>query len=63
MKLGLCLYVVLSCVGRGLCEELILHPKESYPMSDKIQKPRKGIGKRGTRKEIGQCLIINRPLH
>jgi hypothetical protein len=29
MKVGLCMYVVLSCVGRGLCEELILHPVDS----------------------------------
>jgi hypothetical protein len=26
----LCLYVVLSCVGRGLCDGLITHPEESY---------------------------------
>jgi hypothetical protein len=25
----LCLYVVLSCVGRGLCDGLIAYPKES----------------------------------
>jgi hypothetical protein len=37
---------VLSCVGRGLCDELIPRPKESYPVSNKIQKPQKGIGKR-----------------
>jgi hypothetical protein len=29
----LCLYVVLSCVGRGLCDELITHPEESYRVS------------------------------
>jgi hypothetical protein len=25
-----CLYVVLSCVGRGLCDGLITRPEESY---------------------------------
>jgi hypothetical protein len=29
------LYVVLSCVGRGICDELITHPKESYHGSSK----------------------------
>jgi hypothetical protein len=29
----LCLYVVLSCVGRGLCDGLITRPEESYCMS------------------------------
>jgi hypothetical protein len=28
-----CLYVVLSCVGRGLCDGLITHPEESYCVS------------------------------
>jgi hypothetical protein len=41
----LCLYVVLSCVGRGLSEELIPLPKESYPVCNEIQKTRKGIDK------------------
>jgi hypothetical protein len=26
----LCLYVVLSCIGRGLCDGLITRPEESY---------------------------------
>jgi hypothetical protein len=30
----LCLYVVLSCVGRGLCDGLITRPEESYRASD-----------------------------
>jgi hypothetical protein len=30
----LCLYVVLSCVGRGLCDGLITCPEESYCASD-----------------------------
>jgi hypothetical protein len=29
----LCLYAVLSCVGRGLCDGLITHPEESYHVS------------------------------
>jgi hypothetical protein len=40
--LSLCLYVVLSCVGRGLCDELITRPKESYHVSNKITKPQTG---------------------
>jgi len=31
--LSLHLYVVLYCVGRGLCGGLITRPKESYKMS------------------------------
>jgi hypothetical protein len=40
--LSLSLYVVLSCVSRGLRDELITHPKESYLMSSKIKAPKKG---------------------
>jgi hypothetical protein len=29
----LCFYVVLSCVGRGLCDGLITRPEESYRVS------------------------------
>jgi hypothetical protein len=29
----LCLYVVLFCVGRGLCDGLMTLPKESYRVS------------------------------
>jgi hypothetical protein len=29
----LCLYVVLSCVGRGLCDGLITRPEKSYRVS------------------------------
>jgi hypothetical protein len=29
----LCLYAVLSCVGRGLCDGLITRPEESYRVS------------------------------
>jgi hypothetical protein len=31
----------LSCVGRGLCDGLITRSKESYHVSNKIQKPEK----------------------
>jgi hypothetical protein len=30
----LCLYVVLSCVCRGLCDGLIVRPEESYRVSN-----------------------------
>jgi hypothetical protein len=30
----LCLYVVLSCVGRDLCDRLIARPEESYRASN-----------------------------
>jgi hypothetical protein len=30
----LCLYVVLSCVGRGLCDGLITRPEESDRVSN-----------------------------
>jgi hypothetical protein len=28
MDVCLCVYVVLSCVGRGLCDELVTRPNE-----------------------------------
>jgi hypothetical protein len=34
----LCLYVVLSCVGRGLCDGLITRPEESYRGSNCVNK-------------------------
>jgi hypothetical protein len=30
----LCLYIVLSCVGRGLCNRLIARPEESFCVSN-----------------------------
>jgi hypothetical protein len=30
----LCLYIVLSCVGGGLCDWLITRPEESYRVSN-----------------------------
>jgi hypothetical protein len=32
----LCLYVVLSCAGRGLCDGLITRPEESYRVSNSL---------------------------
>jgi hypothetical protein len=32
----LCLYVVLFCVGRGLCDGLITGPEESYRVSVRV---------------------------
>jgi hypothetical protein len=46
MFVFLCLYVVLSCVGRGLCDGLITRPKESYQVSktnyktSRVRRPR-----------------------
>jgi hypothetical protein len=34
-------YVVLSCVGRGFCNELITRPKESYHESNNIRETSK----------------------
>jgi hypothetical protein len=33
----LCLYVVFSCVGRGICDGLITRPEESYRVSNCIR--------------------------
>jgi hypothetical protein len=32
----LCLYVVLSCVGRGLCDGMITRLEESYRVSNHV---------------------------
>jgi hypothetical protein len=44
----LCLYVVLYCVGKGLCDKLITRPEESYRVSvcvcDKETPKRKAKG-------------------
>jgi hypothetical protein len=34
--------MLLSCVGRGLCDRLITRPKESYQVSNEIKKPKNG---------------------
>jgi hypothetical protein len=31
-----CVYMLFSCVGRGLCEELITRPEESYRVSNYV---------------------------
>jgi hypothetical protein len=36
MFVFVCVYVVMSCVGRGLCDELITQPKYSYDVSNTI---------------------------
>jgi hypothetical protein len=41
----LCFYVVLSCVGRGLCDGLMTRPEESYRVSNRMcdhRNPEKG---------------------
>jgi hypothetical protein len=32
----LCLYVVLSCTGRGLCDGLLTRQEESYHVSNSV---------------------------
>jgi hypothetical protein len=39
--LFLCLYVLLSCVGSGFCDQLITLPKESYHVSNNIIETKK----------------------
>jgi hypothetical protein len=40
-RLGCCVFcVVLSCVGRGLCDGLITHPKESYSVLIRLRRIR-----------------------
>jgi hypothetical protein len=42
----LCLYVVLSCVGRGLCDGLITRPGSSYRVSKYVsdqRNPERGL--------------------
>jgi hypothetical protein len=43
----LCFYVVLSCVGRGLCDGPVIRPEESYRMCQLyvIKKNLNGWGK------------------
>jgi hypothetical protein len=48
--LSLCFCVVLSCVGRGLCDGLITRPKESYRVSYKFAEP-PALGGQGPCKE------------
>jgi hypothetical protein len=39
-----CLYVVLSCVGRGLCDGLITRPEESLYVCDQETPKREAKG-------------------
>jgi hypothetical protein len=39
------LHVVLSCVGRGLCDELIPRPKDPTPCLIRFRNPKRDIGK------------------
>jgi hypothetical protein len=65
----LCLYVVLSCVGKGLCDELITHPEESYGASNcvcVITKPqyRGGQGSNKGCSAVGKIpLLFHNRLH
>jgi hypothetical protein len=58
------LYVVLCCVGRGLCDNLTPRPKESYPVSSKDSETQKWHCETSidilTRKyaNFGSCLSI-----
>jgi hypothetical protein len=47
----LCLYVVLSRVGRGLCDGLITRPEESYRVSKYMCDP--GTPKRALCSKLG----------
>jgi hypothetical protein len=64
--LFICFCVVLSFIGRGLCDGLIILPKESYQVSkNKVQelkkmRPRFSNNRRATGKEIK---ITNRFIH
>jgi hypothetical protein len=42
--LSLCIYVVLSCVGRGLCEKLATRPKELATCLVRLRNPHTGVG-------------------
>jgi hypothetical protein len=37
LVLTLCLHVVLSRIGKGLCDELITRPEEFYKVPNKIR--------------------------
>jgi hypothetical protein len=51
----LCLYVVLSCVSRGLCNGLITRPEESYRVSNCVRL--RNLKKRRPRTDLG-CSAI-----
>jgi hypothetical protein len=51
--LSLCLYVILSFVTWGLCDELMTHPKESYRVSHTIRE----TSERKPWPDLGWCTI------
>jgi hypothetical protein len=58
IAVSLCLYVVLSCVGRDLCDGLITRPEESYRLSNKIREN----SKRRSRPDPGRSAIGEKQL-
>jgi hypothetical protein len=57
----LCLCVVLSYVGRGLCYELITRPEESYRVSEYMcdhRNPERGPVPVGNENKINICLLV-----
>jgi hypothetical protein len=57
----LCLCVVLSYVGRGLCYELIIRPEESYRVScmcDHRNPERGPMFQLGNTGKINMCLLV-----
>jgi hypothetical protein len=57
-----CVYIriVLSCVGRGLCDGLITRPEESYRMSNCVWL--RNLKKRRSRPDLG-CRAVGRKGH
>jgi hypothetical protein len=56
----LCLYVTLSCVGRGLCDGLITRPEESYRVYCMCDHRNP---KRGPMFQVGNKRKINERVH
>jgi hypothetical protein len=62
----LCLYVVLSCVGRGLYDGLITCPEESYRVScmcDHRNHKRGPMFQVGNERKMNECMTINNKLY
>jgi hypothetical protein len=61
----LCLYVMLSCVGRGLCDGLITRSEESYRVANCMcdhRNPERGpMVQLGTYRKINEYSDIRRP--
>jgi hypothetical protein len=52
----LCLYVVLPCVGRGLCDGLITRPEESYSVCVITETPKRGpMFQAGNERKENEC--------